>query len=96
MPGVSRVGDTATGHASFPPTVLIEGSDNTFVNGIPASRVGDALNPHGSPSPSPPHSRAVSQGASSVLINNKPAAYIGSSVNCGGMLVVGSGNTIFE
>ena len=96
MPGISRIGDTGTGHASFPPTTLIAGSGNVIVNGIPASRVGDALAPHGSPSPSPPHPRKVSQGASTVLTNGKPTATVGSAVNCGGMLVQGSGNVIVE
>ena len=92
MPAQSRLGDTGSGHGSFPPTNVIAGSPNVFVNGRPAARLGDPLASHGSPSPSPPHSRAIAAGSGSVFINGKPAARIGDAINCGGNLISGSGN----
>jgi len=92
MPAQARLGDTGSGHGSFPSTNIIQGSPNVFVNGKPAARQGDALAPHSSPSPSPPHGRNIASGSSTVFINGKPAARVGDSINCGGSIVSGSGN----
>jgi len=96
MPPVVRLGDIALGHGSFPPTVTIEGSNDTFVNSIPVHRVGDAIAPHGSPSPSPPHPRVNCVGSSDTIINGKPVGRIGDAVCCGGLLGSGSNNTIIN
>lgn len=93
MPAVSRLDDVGSGHASFPPTNVIAGSGNCKVNSKPVARVGDALQPHGSPSPSPPHPRSIASGSSNVSVNSKPLSHIGSAVDCGGLLQTGSGNT---
>lgn len=65
-----------------------------MVNGKPAARVGDPLQPHGSPSPSPKHDRKIASGSGSVFINGKPAARVGDPIDCGGNLSTGSGNVI--
>jgi len=94
MPPQSRVGDTGAGHGSFPPTPVVAGSPNVFVNGKPAARLGDPLASHGSPSPSPPHGRSIAAGSGTVFINGKPASRIGDGIDCGGSLIAGSGNVI--
>ena len=92
MPAVSRVGDVGLGHGSFPPTNIIAGSPNVFVNSKPVARVSDPLAPHGSPSPSPPHGRSCASGSSTVFVNGKPIVRIGDSIDCGGSIGAGSPN----
>ncbi|SMS01775.1 PAAR motif protein [Vibrio mangrovi] len=84
-----RIGDTGTAHDGFPPTPVTSGSPDVFMDGIPAARVGDPLAPHAKPN-HPPHGREISSGSSTVMINHKPAALTGGSVNCGG-ITMGSG-----
>ncbi len=87
----ARLGDTASGHGCFPPTTITSGSDNVFINGKPAARVGDSLGAHGC-SDCPPHGRAIAQGSSKVFINGRPAARTGDAIDCGGVVISGSGN----
>jgi len=94
MPPVSRVGDMVSGHVSFPPTPAVAGSGDVFTNNISTHRKGDTVLPHASPSPSPPHSRATSAGSGTVFVNGKPITRIGDACDCGGSLMVGSGNVI--
>lgn len=89
MPPVSRVGDIALGHGSFPPTPATAGSPNVFACGPAVHRQGDAIAPHGSPSPSPPHGRSASSGSTTVFTNSKPTVRIGDSADCGGSLAMG-------
>lgn len=94
-PPVSRLTDTGSGHNSFPSTVVISASSNTSVNSLLVARHGDALEPHGSPSPSPKHDRAICGHSEKTTVNSKGAARIGDAICCGGLLVTGSGNTVF-
>jgi len=94
MPPITRLGDIALGHGSFPPTAVIEGSTDTISNNKPTHRMGDAIAPHGSPSPSPPHPRMSACGSPNTLVNNKPVVRIGDCVACGGLLASGSSNII--
>ncbi|MBR9904332.1 MAG: hypothetical protein GYB15_11250, partial [Gammaproteobacteria bacterium] len=55
-------------------------------------RVGDPLEPHAKPN-HPPHPRTISSGSTTVLINGRPAALTGGSVDCGGV-TIGSGSVI--
>jgi len=93
MPPVVRVGDTASGHGSFPPTTAQVGSGDTYVNSIPVHRVGDAIVSHGSPSPSPPHGRAAAAGSGNTFVNGSAVVRLGDAVSCGGVLVAGSPDT---
>lgn len=66
--------------------VLVSASSDVFMNGIPAGCVsisGVSCEKHGS-------SQCVTVGPSMVLINGQCAAYVGSSVSCGGVVVSGS------
>jgi len=91
MPPASRIGDIGLGHGSFPPTPVIVGSPNVITCSSPQARVGDALMPHASPSPSPPHGRSCSTGSGTVFTNSKPTVRIGDSIDCGGNLAMGCG-----
>lgn len=88
----AKVGDIGTDHDGYPPTAIITGSGDVFVDGLPAARVGDALAPHAKPK-HPLHPRQIASGSSTVLVNGKPLAITGGEVNCGGV-VMGSGSVI--
>ena len=90
MPMVSRLGDSSSGHGSFPPKSSTAASPDCNINGIPAHRQGDAWAPHGSPSPSAPHGSSASGGSGTVNLNNKPLARIGDPISCGCAIVGGS------
>lgn len=97
MPGAARLNDIGSGHDCFPETPIIEGSPDVIINGQPAARLGDTVQLHGCPCPNAPHgvhSRKIAEGSSTVIINGKPAARIGDGINCGGVIVSGSGNVI--
>jgi len=94
-PPVTMVTKIGSGHGSFPPTAIIEGSGNTTVNSLKVARVGDKLAPHGSPSPSPPHGRAIAKGSLKTRVNSLDSARIGDPINCGGLVATGSYNTRF-
>lgn len=97
MPGAARLNDIGSGHDCFPETPITEGSPDVIINGQPAARQGDTVLLHGCPCPNTPHgahSRKIAEGASTVIINGKPAARIGDGINCGGVIISGSGNVI--
>ncbi len=81
-----KVGNIGTDHDGYPPTKVTAGSPDVFIDGLPAARVGDPLEPHDKPN-SPMHSRAIATGSSTVFINGKPAALTGGAVSCGGVTI---------
>jgi len=87
----ARLGDIGSNHGKFPPTPIIQGSPNVFINGRPAARKGDSLLLHTAPK-SKPHTRTIAEGSASVLINGRPAARTTDAVDCGGTIISGSGN----
>lgn len=90
MPAAARLGDICTGHDCFPPRAGTAASENVFINGINAHKVGDGWAVHccsGSCHPS-----AVSTGSSRVFINGQPAARIGDGIACGSLISQGSNN----
>ena len=90
MPAATRLGDTCTGHGSFPPRAATEGSPNVFINGQPVHRVGDAWAVHCDSSGC--HPSTTASGSSSVFCNGKPVARIGDDVACGSVIAKGSSN----
>jgi uncharacterized Zn-binding protein involved in type VI secretion len=91
MAKASRKGDIGSGHGCFTPSPSMEGSEDVFINGMPAMRVGDAFIAHGCNTCSP-HNRKAAKGSASVNINGKPAVRVGDGIDCGGSLQTGSGN----
>ncbi|OLQ90132.1 hypothetical protein BIY22_03770 [Vibrio panuliri] len=97
MPKAARLGDIASAHGCFPPTPIIAGSGDVFINGIPAARLGDVAAPHGCPCPKTPHGshgRSIAAGSGSVFINGMPVARVGDAIDCGGTVATGSGDVI--
>ena len=84
-----KVNDIGTDHDGFHPTKVTSGSPDVFIDGLPAGRVGDPLEPHDKPN-NPKHGRSIATGSSTVFINGKPAALTGGKVSCGGV-TIGSG-----
>lgn len=93
MPNATRLGDNDTGHDACGPTALVTASENVFINGKGAGRVGDSYAPHGCIT-HPSHSGVIASGSGSVFINGKAAGRIGDSVSCGGSVAQGSSNVI--
>lgn len=89
MPSAARLGDSTIPHSGWSGGTITSGSSNVFINGIPASTIGDSGTPHTKPK-NPPHGVVVSSGSKSVLINGKAAARIGDACSCGS--AVGSGS----
>ena len=86
----ARQGDTCSGHGCFPPRASDTGSDNVFINGIPALRSGDHFVLH--TCGDDVHDGNVSSGSSSVFVNGQPLALIGSTISCGSVVAQGSDN----
>ncbi|MFA9394637.1 MAG: type VI secretion system PAAR protein [Halodesulfovibrio sp.] len=84
-----KVNDIGTDHDGFHPTKVTAGSSDVFIDGLPAARVGDPLEPHDKPN-HPKHGRAIATGSSTVFINGRPAALTGGKIDCGGV-TIGSG-----
>ena len=96
MSAIARLGDVASGHHSFPKTNTIQGSPTCDVNGLPAHCVSHDIAPHSSPSPSPIHSRNLGSGSSTCDVDGLPLGSIGSSVDCGGLIMTGSSDSFID
>lgn len=96
MPGGARKGDLAKGHGCFPDSPVIEGSPDVFINGLAAARLGDTVEAHGCTCGKDcgTHSRIISEGSATVFINGRPAATVSHGINCGGVIISGSGDVI--
>ncbi len=85
MPLVARAGDKhACPQKGHSVNNIASGSDNVFINGVPAARVGDTTS----------CGATIVAGSSTVFINGKPAAMMGSASSHGGVIVSGSGNVL--
>lgn len=87
----TRLGDLDTGHDNCSPTALNESSNDVFINGKGAGRVGDSYTVHGCIA-HPVHSGSIESGSSTVFINGKSAGRVDDSVSCGGSVAEGSEN----
>lgn len=81
-----KVGNIGTDHDGFHPTKVTAGSPDVFIDGVPAARVGDPLEPHDKPN-NPKHGRTIATGSSTVFINGKPASLTGGKISCGGVTI---------
>ncbi|MBQ6296165.1 MAG: PAAR domain-containing protein [Selenomonadaceae bacterium] len=87
----TRLGDNCSGHDACSPRPLISASENVFVNGLGAGRVGDQYASH-SCTEHPSHNDHIAAGSSTVFINGKNAGRIGDAVSIGGTVAQGSDN----
>lgn len=90
---VARVGDSTIPHGGWSGGVIIAGSGDVLINGIPAARVGDPGTPHTKPSNSP-HGVVISGGSGTVLVNGVPLARIGDPASCGSAIGSGSADVL--
>lgn len=88
----TRKGDMGTGHGDWPPRQSIEGSPDTFINGIPAHRQGDGWAIHCNPKHSC-HKGMLASGSPSVFTNGKQQGRVGDPINCGSFVATGSPDT---
>ncbi len=95
MPKASRKSDTAGPHGAWHPSPAIQGSNNVFIDSLPALRKGDAVAPHTKPKRGP-HKRSVSGGSPDVFVNGRPIARVGDAIGCGGKMVAGSGTVYVD
>jgi uncharacterized Zn-binding protein involved in type VI secretion len=91
MSGVARLGDISSGHDGFNPRPLISGSTDSFINGIPISRIGDALAIHCDDDTC--HTCNQSTGSSTVFVNGVPVARLGDATGCGDVIASASTDT---
>lgn len=93
MPAAVRLGDECTGHGCFGPRVNDSASENVFINGIGAHRVGDHWEVHCCGPIC--HDSEMAEGSSKVFINGMAAARIGDPIACGSLAAQGSSNVFF-
>lgn len=88
---VATSASISSGHC-FPPRATTDGSNNVFVNGLPAHRVGDTWPVHTCPAIPASHDSVTVTGSSTVFANGRPLARVGDSLDCGETIVTGSNN----
>ena len=86
MAAVAKQYCVTSGHDGYHPVAIPEASNNVFVNGVGACRVGDNSITHTRPNSSP-HTVTISTGSSTVFVNGKALAHEGSSTGCGDTIV---------
>ena len=87
MPANVRLNDLCTGHGIFPSRRVIQGSNNVFINGLPAVRVNDEWEEHCG---GLCHNGFSETGSKTVFINGLPAFRIGDKIDCGSRGMTGS------
>lgn len=86
----ARLNDMCTGHGCFPPRKNISASNNVFINGRGAVRVGDQWEVHCCDDSC--HSSQQAVGSRSVFVNAQPLARVGDMIMCGSRVATGSGD----
>lgn len=92
MSNAARVDDPIKSHCGAcqsPDWKLIQGSEDTTVNNMPAVRQGDPSNPHGCKDHNP-HQDTITTGSSTVRINKIPAARKKDPLDWGNSVAEGS------
>ena len=91
MPGAARATlDKVVGGG-----LILSGSPNVFIDGMPAVRVGDPVAPHRS---SPPHTNSpkIAQGSPTVFCNGLPLSRLGDMANCKDIITGGSNDVFID
>lgn len=100
MPGAARTTDSTTSHSPCSPGTCSQGSNNVYINNLPAFRVGDRNTPHGVPVSTPtgivcvPHVTVLAQGSPNVFVNGVPLGRGDDSFACGIKVGSRSGDVI--
>jgi uncharacterized Zn-binding protein involved in type VI secretion len=82
-----RLKDMTMGHGCYSPQVLMEGSKDVFIEGIPAHRVGDKIQPHCCHGC---HPSTSAKGSPTVYINGVALMRVGDSADCGSRMMTGA------
>lgn len=88
--GVCRLGSLSSGHDKFPPRPVISGSDNVFINGLPATNVGSTWAIHCDDNSC--HSCNQATGSSTVFVNSRQLVRVGDATGCNDYVASGSDN----
>ena len=91
MASAHRLGDLGGPHDACGSRELVTASDNVFINGKGAARIGDSYAPHGCIE-HPPHVGHLAAGSATVYINGRRAGRVGDAIDCGGSAAQGSPN----
>lgn len=84
---ISRKFDMTMGHYCFPPQKILQGSEDVFVEGKQAHRVGDRIQTHCCDNC---HPSFASQGSPTVYVNGKAVMRITDRANCGSVIMTGA------
>lgn len=96
MPQICRLNDKTSGHEGFPPTTIIKGSPNFFVNGLPVARQGDPVMIHCKPGKGCHPGTLLADNDHNFYANGLKVQCVGDHVSCQPKLhttVTGSGDT---
>jgi uncharacterized Zn-binding protein involved in type VI secretion len=90
-----RAGDLTTGHGKYPPQAAFAGSENVFINGMPAMRAFDDWDGHSCSSPECYHDGTVIMVRNrTVFVNGLPLVTVGDALDCGSICAEGSPDVI--
>lgn len=84
---ICRLTDMTMGHGCFPPQVIIQGSETVFIEGLPAHRQGDAIQPHCCKTC---HPSAGGPGSPTVFVNGRAVQRVMDTATCGSVLMTGA------
>ena len=93
MPGAVRETDVCTGHGCFSPRPAIQGSTDTFVNGLPQHRLADQWGSHCCAGC---HGGVAVAGSPDTFVNGLQAERVGDPVDCGSSMASGSPDTFIN
>ena len=85
---IAVIGSHTSGHDGYHPTVVIEGSTNLTINGIPAALVGSHCEEHSKPKGGT-HTPVIVEGHSRLKVNGIEVAVVGSHTDCGDVIIDG-------
>ncbi len=88
---IARIFDMTSGHHGYEPTKIISGSSNVVANNRPVARQNDEVLKHKRPN-TPYHNRHIMGCSTVTIVNSRGVGRIGDSIDCGGLIVQGSGN----
>ncbi len=94
MPSVTRLGDSGTGHGTWPPRSNAGAVSTVVVDGKPVHTVGDGWASHCSTVPKHPcHGSSAAGGSGTTYAEGKAVCRVGDPVACGSSMASGSSTT---
>lgn len=84
---VCRLTDKTMGHGCYSPQVTLQGSENVFIEGLPAFRQGDAIQPHCCDGC---HPSFGGQGSPTVRVNGRALQRVTDTASCGSIMLTGA------